>query len=212
VIAPLRLNNFPPAYRSAGNKDDNLEAYFLADTLRTDRARLHPLTRDSDATTTLRMTVRARQDLVAARVAMANQLRAHLQTTLPGAIGLFRDIDSTITLAFLTRFPSQDKADWLSRTRLGNWLRSTGYNHLAKLDQLWAHLDNAPAGTRGPEAEARAQITVAMVAGLGALRAQIKALEEQIAIQLARHPDAAIFTSLPPIRHRPRRPAPGRDR
>ena len=36
-----------------------------------------------------------------------------------------------------------------------------------------------------------------MVAGLGALRAQIKALEEQIAIQLAQHPDAAIFTSLP---------------
>ena len=36
-----------------------------------------------------------------------------------------------------------------------------------------------------------------MVAGLGALRAQIKALEEQIAIQLDQHPDAAIFTSLP---------------
>jgi len=197
VIAPNRLKNLRSRYGSAGNKDDNFDAYVLADTLRTDRARLHPLTRDSDATTTLRMTVRARQDLVAARVAMANQLRAHLQTTLPGAIGLFRDIDSTITLAFLTRFPSQDKADWLSRTRLGNWLRSTGYNHLAKLDQLWAHLDNAPAGTRGPEAEARAQITVAMVAGLGALRAQIKALEEQIAIQLAQHPDAAIFTSLP---------------
>ena len=197
VIAPNRVKNLRSRYGSAGNKDDNFDAYVLADTLRTDRARLHPLTRDSDATTTLRMTVRARQDLVAARVAMANQLRAHLQTTLPGAIGLFRDIDSTITLAFLTRFPSQDKADWLSRTRLGNWLRSTGYNHLANLDQLWAHLDNAPAGTRGPEAEARAQITVAMVAGLGALRAQIKALEEQIAIQLAQHPDAAIFTSLP---------------
>src|SRR5215217_2472145 len=36
-----------------------------------------------------------------------------------------------------------------------------------------------------------------MVAGLTALRAQIKALEDQIAEQLAAHPDAAIFTSLP---------------
>jgi hypothetical protein len=42
---------------------------------------------DSAATITLRMTVRARKDLVAARVAMANQLRAHLQTTLPGRSG-----------------------------------------------------------------------------------------------------------------------------
>lgn len=49
------------------------------------------------------MSVRARQDLVAARVAMANQLRAHLAMVLPGAIGLFRDIDSAITLAFPTQ-------------------------------------------------------------------------------------------------------------
>ena len=70
------------------------------------------------------MSVRARKDLITARIAMANQLRAHLQTTLPGAIGLFRDIDSAITLAFLRRFPSQDKADWLSQLRLANWLRS----------------------------------------------------------------------------------------
>lgn len=73
------------------------------------------------------MTVRARKDLIAARVAMANQLRAHLQSALPGAIGLFRDMDSPITLAFLTRFPTQAKADWLSPLRLQAWLRSAGY-------------------------------------------------------------------------------------
>ena len=127
VIAPNRLKNLRSRYGSAGNKDDNFDAYVLADTLRTDRPRLHPLTRDSDAVMTLRMTVRARQALVAARVAMANQLRAHLQTTLPGAIGLFRDIDSAITLAFLPRFPSQDKTDWFSRTKVGQ---------LAALDRL----------------------------------------------------------------------------
>ncbi|RHW24124.1 IS110 family transposase [Nocardioides immobilis] len=197
VIAPNQLKNLRSRYGSAGNKDNSFDAYVLADTLRTDRPRLRPLTRDSEATMTLRMTVRARQDLVAARVAMANQLRAHLQTTLPGAIGLFRDIDSAITLAFLTRFPSQDKTDWLSRTRLRNWLRSVGYNRQANLDRLWTPLNNAPAGTRGPEAAARAHVTLAMVAALTSLRAQIKALEAQIAVQLAQHPDAAVFTSLP---------------
>ena len=153
--------------------------------------------RDSEQTISLRMTVRARQDLVHARVAMANQLRAHLQTTLPGAVGLFCDIDSAITLRFLTRFPSQDKADWLSRIRLGNWLRSIGYNHHANLDRLWTHLRDAPRGTTGPQAAVRAEITLALVAGLSSLRTQIKALEQQIADQLATHPDAAVFTSLP---------------
>jgi transposase len=197
VIAPKHLKNLRSRYGSAGNKDDAFDAYVLADTLRTDRSRLRPLARDSDATVTLRMTVRARQDLVAARVAMANQLRAHLQTTLPGVIGLFRDIDSAITLQFLTRFPSQDKADWLSRTRLGNWLRSVGYNHQANLDRLWDHLHDAPPGTRGADGAARAHITLALVAALTTIRDQIKALEQQIADQLAAHRDAAIFTSLP---------------
>jgi transposase len=124
-------------------------------------------------------------------------LRAHLQTTLPGAIGLFRDLDSAISLAFLRRFASQDKADWLSRARLGNWLRAQHYNHLANLDRLWSHVRDAPRGTTGSEAAARAQITLALVAALTGLREQINALEDQIATQLAAHPDAAIFTSLP---------------
>jgi transposase len=197
VIDPKQVKNLRGRYGSAGNKDDRFDAYVLADVLRTDRARMRPLTRDSEQTITLRMTVRTRQDLVHARVAMANQLRAQLQITFPAAIGLFRDIDSAITLAFLTRFPSQDKADWLSQTRLGNWLRSVGYNHQANLDQLWTHLRDAPRGTTGPQGAARAEITLALVAALRSLRTQIKALEDQIADQLAAHPDAAIFTSLP---------------
>ena len=50
-----------------------------------------------------------------------------LAIVLPGAIGLFRDIDSAITLAFLTRFSTQAKVDWLTPRRLKNWLRSQRY-------------------------------------------------------------------------------------
>ncbi len=197
VIAPNQIKHLRSRYGQAGNKDDRFDAFVLADVLRTDRARLRPLTRDSEQTITLRMTVRARQDLVATRVALGNQLRAHLQITLPGVIGLFRDIDSDITLAFLRRFPSQDKADWLSAARLEHWLQTQHYNHLANLERLWTHLHDAPRGTTGPEAAARAHITLALVAALTAIRAQIAVLDQQIADQLAAHPDAAIFTSLP---------------
>jgi transposase len=197
VIAPSQVKNLRSRYGSAGNKDDRFDAYVLADAARTDRHRLTALTPDSPQTVTLRMTVRARKDLIGARVAMANQLRAHLQSALPGAIGLFRDIDSTITLAFLTRFPSQTKADWLSPTRLEKWLRSAGYNNPTNAPTLHAHLTAAPRGTTGPGGVPRAAITLALVAALTALRTQIKALEEQIAAQLAAHPDGHIFTSLP---------------
>ena len=84
---------------------------------------------------------------------MANQLRAHLQTTLPGAIGLFRDLDSPISLRFLARFPSQDKADWLSPTRLENWLHSAGYPNPRNAPTLHTRLSTAPRGTTGPQCQ-----------------------------------------------------------
>ncbi|TWD83203.1 transposase [Kribbella amoyensis] len=102
VISPNQLRNLRGRYGSAGNKDDRFDAFVLADTLRTDRARLRPLTPDSPATITLRQTCRARKDLVEHRVAVANQLRAHLLINFPGAVGLFNRIDAPISLRFLT--------------------------------------------------------------------------------------------------------------
>ena len=119
VISPNQVKNLRGRYGSAGNKDDRFDAFVLADTLRTDRARLRPLIPDSPATVTLRRACRARNDLVSHRVGLANQLRAHLRNALPGAVGLFADIDSPVSLAFLARFDTQDRADWLSPGRLG---------------------------------------------------------------------------------------------
>jgi hypothetical protein len=100
-------------------------------------------------------------------------------------------------LRFLSRFPSQDKADWLTPVRLENWLRAAGYNNPRTAPALHAHLAGAALGTIGPHAAGQARVRLALVAALGALREQIRALEEAIAVQLAEHPDAPIFTSLP---------------
>lgn len=197
VISPNRLKNLRSRYGSAGNKDDRFDAYVLADTLRTDRTRLRPLTHDSQATKTLRATVRARRDLVKHRVALCNQLRAHLQAAFPGAVGLFKDLDSQISLRFLARFDSQERADWLSVKRLAAWLGSVGYCGRKDPADLFAHLQAAPRGPVGPDGAARAHVTRAMLSVLGELVEQIATLEAQIAEQLALHADAHIFQSLP---------------
>jgi transposase len=76
VITPRQVKHLRARYGAAGNKDDRFDAYVLADVLRTDGARLTPLTPDSAQTLALRSAVRARTDLVEARVALCNQLRA----------------------------------------------------------------------------------------------------------------------------------------
>jgi len=197
VIPPGQLKNLRSRYGSAGNKDDRFDAYVLADVVRTDRRRLRPLLIDTPATTALRQTVRARKDLVVHRVAMANPLRAHLQIYFPGVAGLFADIDSDITLRFLDRFPTPDKAAWLSPRRLTAWLTSVGYSGRTPPETLHARLRDAPRGATGPAADTAAAVTTAFVAVLRTLTAQIQALAARISEQLDLHPDQAVFTSLP---------------
>ena len=198
VITSRQMKNLRSRYGSAGVKDDRFDAFVLADVLRTDRARLRPLTPDMPATITLRAAVRARRDLVAHRIAACNQLRAHLAATFPAGAGLFARLDSQISLAFLARFGSQDAAGQLSEEDLAAWLHTLPYRGNApRPEQLRARLQAAPRGATGADGAARAVITGALAATLSALASQVKALEAEIAAQLAAHPDAHIFTSLP---------------
>lgn len=197
VIPPGQVRSLRSRYGSAGNKDDRFDAYVLADVVRTDRRRLRPLVRDSPATTALRRLVRARKDLVGHRVAVANQLRAHLQIVFPGAAGLFAEIDSDISLRFLERFTTQAQASWLSPKRLAAWLRGAHYCGRTTPETLHARLTGAPRAEGGDHDGADAATTLAFVATLRALNTQIAALADRIAEQLGLHPDGPVFTALP---------------
>ncbi|SDT36714.1 Transposase [Microlunatus soli] len=197
VISPNQVKNLRGRYGSAGNKDDRFDAFVLADTLRTDRPRLRPLIPDTAATVALRRACRTRKDLVAHRVAVANQLRSHLGNVFPGAVGLFKDLDSKISIAFLTRFPTQDQADWLTPKRLGDWLTKQGYSGKVPPTKLHGRLAAAARGITGSDAETQAHITHALLAILTTLVEQIAALTAQIDRQLHTHADQHIFTSLP---------------
>jgi transposase len=197
VISPNQVKNLRGRYGSAGNKDDRFDAFVLAGTLRTDRARLRPLVPDQPATIALRRACRARKDLIAHRVGVANQLREHLKRVFPGAVGLFADLDSAISLAFLTRFDCQDRAGWLTPKRMAAWLASTGYCGRADPAVLHARLTAAPPGATGEHGAAEAHVTRALLAVLVTLTEQIKTLTAQISEQLVLHADQHIFTSLP---------------
>jgi transposase len=197
VIPPSQVKALRRRYGSAGNKDDRFDAYVLADTVRTDRRRLTPLVLDNNATTALRKLCRARKDMVAHRIAVANQLRAHLAIALPAVVDLFHDIDSAISRTFLARFTTQDAVDWLSTKRLAAWLSSVSYSGRTEPAKLYEHISAAPRGATGAHGQALAGITRAYLAALDAITAQIDALARQITQALNTHPDKDIFIHLP---------------
>jgi len=194
VIPPRQVRALRLRYGSSGNKDDAFDAYVLADVLRTDAHRLRPITPDTAATDALRALCRTRKDLIKHRLAVANQLRANLLIAFPGALGLFAQLDSPISLAFLERCPAWPQAGRLTERRLQAWLVSVGYCGRQTPAQLLDHLTKAPPGRHD---EARALITRELVATLRHLRDRIDLLDERIAEAITLHPDGAIFRSLP---------------
>lgn len=78
---------------------------------------------------------------------MANQLRAHLRTVYLAAVGLFADLDSPISLKFLSRFDSQDHADRLTCRARAAWLVSVSYSGRTDPVVLHARLRAAPRGS-----------------------------------------------------------------
>ena len=119
-IHPNVVKACRPRYCAAGGKSDPGDAYMLADILRTDGHRFRPLMPASDDIKALRALVRGRDDLVAQRVALANQLRSLLEGFWPGAGAIFAAIDSPIALAFVGRYPTPDSASRLGEKRLAS--------------------------------------------------------------------------------------------
>lgn len=198
VISPRQVRSLRARYGTAGNKDDRLDAFVLADALRTDAGRWKPVQPDSPATVALRMLVRTRQDLVTHRIAVHNQLLAVLQQHFPGAVGLFSGLDIPISLAFLRRFPTQAEAAWLTERRMAAWLGANGYcgRHTAR--HLVDHLQQAAQARQAAPAAAASQLIVrTLVDLLAQLRVQATALEARIHEALLAHPDGPVFASLP---------------
>ncbi len=187
-----------PRYSAAGGKSDPGDAFILADLLRTDGHRFRPRRPPSDDTRALRALVRGRDDLVAQRVALANQLRALLERFWPGAAAIFADVDSPIALAFLSRYPTPHSAARLGEKRLAQFLGQHAYCGRRPAADLLARLRAAPASQVGEaEAEASGDVVRALVAVLTPLGAHLQQLSAAITAALPQHPDGPLVQSLP---------------
>lgn len=122
AVHPNQVKAARERYQVARGKSDGFDAYVLAELCRTDMHRLRAIEPDSDQTKALRVLVRSREDLVQTRVALANQLRAQLERSWPGAAHIFAEVDSPIALAFLEHYPGPADARTLGEKRLAGFL------------------------------------------------------------------------------------------
>jgi transposase len=201
LVVPIHPNVVKASrsrYRAACSKDDRGDAYLLADVLRTDGHRLRALQPQSDELKALRALVRTRDDLVRERVAVANQLRALLESFWPGATQVFCEIDSPISLAFITRYPTPLSASTLTEKRLARFLAQRAYPGRRSPKELLERMRSAAIGAAGPlEAAAKGDVVRTLTAVLDALVDNIAKLSRRIEHDVAQLAVGKIVMSFP---------------
>ena len=150
-----------------------------------------------DATKAIRALTRGREDLVGTRTALVNQLRAELERFWPGPLGLFSDLHSQISLAFLERYPSPADARGLGEARLQAFLARERYSGRQKPAELLAKLRAAPAGRVGElELATRRQLVRGLVAMIKRSTRRSTSSSARSPPPSASIPTAQIFPSL----------------
>lgn len=196
AVHPNQMAAARERFRAAAGKSDRFDAMVLCELARTDAHRFGVLAPLDDETLALRSLVRAREDLVGAKVALANQVRAQLDASWPGAARIFAAVDSPIALAFLARYPSAADARGLGPKRLAAFLARNSYCGRRSPEELLERLRRAPVAALGEaEAEARRAAVNGLVGALSPIVAEIRRLEGEIAGAVRSHPDGALFLS-----------------
>jgi transposase len=197
-VKPNAIKTWRDGEVLSGAKSDAGDAVVIAGYLRLRAHKLRVTAPYSDQTRALRSVVRTRGDLVEMRVAATNQLPALLDAHWPGARVIFADVESPVSLAFLTRYPTPAAAAHLGEKRMAAFCASHGYSGRRSAAELLARLRHAPAGAAGEALSgALRDAVLAAVGVLTALNTPVKNLDRSIAAHLGEHPDGAIFTSLP---------------
>lgn len=198
AIHPNKVKACRPRYSAACAKDDRGDSYILADLLRTDGHRFSVLEPLSDEIQGLRALVRTRDDLVAARVALCNQLVALLSSFWPGATNVFYTVYSKIGLAFIKTFPTPASAAKLTKRQFESFLKKHSYSGRLKPSELFERLRSAPNGKCGETTIlAKSKAALALVGVIEPLVEQIAIVSRDIERRVASLPAGRIIMSFP---------------
>jgi len=196
-INPKSMDRYRDRYRMSSSKSDTKDAMVLANILRTDLHLYKPLPRETAADARLRQLTRAHKSLVQQKVKLLNQLTSQLKSYYPVSLRLFSRLDHKITMAFLERFPSPEKADAASMEDLRRFFREQSYSHQWKVDSIYESLQQA--GLRAPEEieEIHQTIVLSLVTVLRSLVSEIEKLASKISHEFKANPAHEVFSSLP---------------
>jgi transposase len=183
-------------YTPAGLKDDERDAWAMAEFLRTSHPHLRALKRETDQTLALREWVRLREDLVQERTVQLQRLRSHLVQWNPHLLQAVNDLNAAWTLALLEKTPTANAFAQLKHSAIEAFAKGRRMSLLTR-DRVLTQATFPSPTLNAARNEAHAAEVRHRVQSIRHLNEQIAAVNQALAQLIENHPDANLFRSLP---------------
>jgi transposase len=198
AVNPLQAARYRERLGVSGAKSDAADAHMLADMVRTDAHQLRPVAGDTAEAEAVKVVTRMHKTLIWERTRASQRMRHALREYFPAALAAFEDLDAADTLELLGRAPDPASAARLSITQISAALKRARRRDIAgKAATIQAALRSEQLGQPAVVTAAYAATVRALVAVLGTLNEQVKALQGQVEAHFGQHPDAEIVLSQP---------------
>ena len=197
-VVPRAAARYRERKAPSGVKDDQLDAWSLADALRVDGHGWHQLPEGDPMLRELRLLCLDEIELIGQRTALINSLQAALREYFPAALEAFDDWCQPSSWRFILSFPTPQD---LVKAKKRGWNKFLHANKLwrqetvEKRHEIFARADQFGADVGTTAAKSLRAISMAKM--LLTLEGQIEIYRHRIEQLFADHPKSGLFGSLP---------------
>lgn len=197
-VVPKAAARYRGRKAPAGVKDDQLDAWSLADALRVDGHGWQPLPPHDPLVSELRLLCADEVQFIGQRTALVNQLQAALREYYPAALESFSDWCSPSAWRFILMFPTPQALSAAGKRKWEKFLHTHKLWRSQTKDErleIFAHADQF--GGSAAATAAKSLLAVSVVKMLLTIEAQLAVYRERIEKLFADHPQSGLFGSLP---------------
>src|SRR5206468_6229424 len=180
-VYPVNPKTVDRRRNAAGVKTDQIDAYLLAKTGRSDLADLRRLRPDSPLIQELKALTRDQDSLIQSQTRLVNQLTACLKAYYPVALELFAKLQQHTTLVFLQTYPTPQAASAASQEPIASVLKQAGHpNPSNPAPAIFATLKLPHLTADAVTTRTKSRLMLALVSQLMPLLEQIAAYDKEI--------------------------------
>lgn len=197
-VNPLSAKEYRKRKVPSGNKTDAIDAWTLAEALRTDGASWKELAAQDPLTEEIRLLCRDEANLIRQRTLLVNQLQAALREYYPAALEAFEDWTLPSTWDFVLQFPTPTR---LVKAGKSAWNKFFHVHQIWRPEHVQTRIEIFGQADRfcgrAPVTSAKSQLAISLATLLRTLEAQLKTYRKRIESLFVQHPDHDLFGSLP---------------